>query len=115
MNTYRGYVLDVSNALQPAVHVVYVQGEKYGDAWHNGRAAVDTAKREAEKAARLYNDVECKTRFTSHGDKFTFVRCDDMRARNVKLDRAALAAIIGDASKTDAERMAAVAAMVGAK
>lgn len=117
MKTYRGYVLDVTNATQPITHVVYVSSVKYDGAWKAGRGALDADKRgkpvngyPAERAT-LYVDAACKTPFAKFGDAFTFVRCDDTTARNVKLDVAALRDALNGADPAAA--IAAAKALVG--
>lgn len=117
MKTYRAYVLDTTSPLAPVAHVVYVQSVKYDGAWKAGRAALDADKRgkpvagyPAEKAT-LFTDAACKTPFAHFGKAYTFVRCDDTTARNVKLDVAALAALLADESKPAEERIAAAAQM----
>lgn len=112
MATYRAYVLDVTAPLAPVTHVTYVQGEKYANAWQNGRAALDAGKR--GKAATLYSDADCKIPFKLYGDAFTFVRADDMRQRNVKIDVAALRAVLVDPKTSDAEKLNAAKKLASA-
>jgi hypothetical protein len=110
MNTYRVYVLDTTDATAPLVHVAFIAADKYGPAWQGARAALNGTK----GAPSLFSDVERSTRFTSHGDAFTVAKIDDIRPRNVKIDKAALAALLtgeGDA----ATKIAAMAAALGVK
>lgn len=112
MNTYRMYALDATNALEPAVHITYLRAEKYANAWSGSRAALDADK--AGKAVKLYADPECTVPATiKPGERVTCVRIDDIRPRNVKLDKAALQAILADAKASDADKLEAMKALLG--
>lgn len=112
MNTYRVYVLDVSTALAPVAHVCYLRADKYGPAWQGARAALNADK--AATAPKLFTDPECSQRATiKPGDHVTCVRIDDIRPRNVKLDKKALEALISDPATSDTDKLAAVKALLG--
>lgn len=108
MNTYRVYALDVTKTLEPTTHVLYVRGEKYADAWKTARAALN-----AKPGSTLFTDADAKTKFAGHGDKVTVSRIDDMREKNVKLDKAALVAALNDSTATAEQKLAALKALVG--
>lgn len=112
MNTYRVYVLNTTNALEPIVHVVHVQAEKYGPAWEAARGVLgDTDK---GKGKALFNDAECKEKFLLKGEDFVVAKIVDIRPRNVKIDKTALKALLADPKASDADKLAAMAKLLGA-
>ena len=112
MNTYRVYALDTSVALEPIVHVVYVRADKYGPAWKGARALLRGET--AEGVKEFFTDAEAKVKANiSHGDHLTVAKIDDIKPRNVKLDKKALQAIIDDETKPAEERLAAMKALLG--
>ena len=108
--TYRAYVLNVTNVDAPTVDRVFVRGINYAEAWKHGRAALNVEK--TGKQNVLYVDADCKTFYEKCGDAFTFVRCDNMKARNAKVDAKALREILANPKATDAEKLAALAGMM---
>jgi hypothetical protein len=102
------YVLDTSEALTPVTDVCYVQADKYGPAWQIARAAL-----RLEAGAQLFTDPECKKHYAPVKDSVV-AKIDDIRARNVKLDKKALEAVLANAEASDEEKLAAVKALLGA-
>lgn len=124
MKSYIGYVLNVTRPEAPAVTRVFLRAAEYDLAWKMGRGALDSDKRErpvkdkagntrADHRALLFIDAECSKPFPSHGDAFTFVRCDDATPRNVKIDMAALRAVLADNKASDADKLAATKKLAG--
>lgn len=110
MNTYRVYVLDTKQADEPKVHVVYVKSEKYDGAWKGARAALAGK----ENAAKLFADKEGKEPSkVGHGDHVTVAKIDDIRPRNVKVDKAALQAILNDPKASAEDKLKAMQASLG--
>lgn len=105
MNTYRVYVLDTTAAEAPVVHTCFVKADKYGPAWQTARAALNGV---AGKV--ISTDVEGKLPFKRHGDELVVAKIDDIRPRNVKLDKAALQAAMSEG--TPAEQLAKLAALL---
>ena len=112
MNTYRVYVLDVTQALEPKVHIVYIQAEKYGPAWEASRGVLGNTDK--GKGKTLFNEAECKTKFTLKGEDFKVSKIVDIRPRNVKVDKTALKALLADPKASDADKLAAMAKLLGA-
>lgn len=114
MNTYRVYVLNCTVALEPAVLVGYVQAAKYADAWNAKTGARAALIEGVAGAPKLYADAECKTPLKhGKGDNWTVAKIADMKARNKKLDKAALQAILDDPKVSDADKLKAMKEMVG--
>jgi len=109
MNTYRVFVLDASNVEAPKALVAFVRGEKYADAWKNARGAL--ARKEG-KSFVLHTDAEGKT-VAKFAEGATVARIDDIRPRNVKLDKSKLQEILASKSSTPEEKLAAMQAMIG--
>lgn len=110
MNTYRVYVLNTTVALQPAVHVAYVQAPKYGDAW-----SAKTGARRAliDGTVKLFADPDCKVPAkVGHGDAYTVAKIEDIKQRNKKLDKAALQAILDDPKASDTDKLKAMKEMI---
>lgn len=110
MNTYRVFVLDASNVEAPKALVAFVRGEKYADAWKNARGAL--ARKEG-KSFVLHADAEGKGPAKIFVQGATVARIDDIRPRNVKLDKAKLQEILASKSSTPEEKLAAMQAMIG--
>lgn len=109
MNTYRVYVLDTTLAEKPVIHVNYIQADKYGPAWQGARAALNGK----EKAPSLFNDPAATVKSKlGHGDQLTVAKIDDIRPRNVKLDKAKLNEILADPKATAEDKLAAMKAML---
>lgn len=107
MNTYRVYALNTTNATQPTVHVLYIQADKYGPAWQGARAALNGK----DKAPTLFDDPQATTKSKiGHGDHLTVAKIDDIRPRNVKLDKAKLQEIINDPKASADDKLAALKA-----
>lgn len=109
INTYRGYVLvrNTADPHKPTTVVGYIRAPKYGDAWKAGRAIAGGKP----EAGSMFADQECKRKLELPKDA-VFVACDDLRVRNVKLDRKALEAIINDPKATAEDKVKAMSAMV---
>jgi len=107
MNTYRVYVLSTTNPLAPLVAIAYVQGEKYRDAWMNARGALNGKV----KNAKLFNEPEAKTEVKFEPDSVV-AKIDDIRPRNVKLDKAKLQEILKDPKASAEDKLAAMTAML---
>lgn len=111
MKTYRMYALDITNALEPTVHIVYVQAAKYDLVWKGARAALDTDRQ--KEALPLFATPECKDRAALRpSDNITCVRIDELKARNVKLDKAALQAVLDDEEASPEEKLEAMKALL---
>lgn len=110
MNTYRVYVLNTTVALAPTVHVVYVSTEKYDGAWKTARGVVRAD--EAYKAKALFLDPELKEKAPAFASDCSVVKIDDIRPRNVKLDKTALQAIIADPKATPDEKLKALTTLL---
>lgn len=107
MNTYRVYVLDTANALEPVAHVAYVKGDKYGDAWSTARAALNGSREDA----KLYLDVNTKD-VAKFPKGSVVAKIDDIKPRNKKLDKVALTAIINDPKASPEDKVKALAQMI---
>lgn len=115
MNTYRVYGLNTAVALSPVVAIAYIQAEKYGDAWRLARAALSNQVPEgATKVPVLYADPECKVvSDIGHGKHVGVAKIDDIRPRNVKLDKTALQSILDDPNASAEDKLAALQAQLG--
>lgn len=112
MNTYRVYILNTAQALAPAVTIAYVQAEKYGPAWSGARGALNGKA----GSPKLFLDQECKgPTFGEKGDHVVVAKIDDLKPRNVKLDKKALEAIINDPKAKPEDKVAAMQAMLSGK
>ena len=111
MNTYRAYVLDTTIALEPIVHVVYLRADKYGPAWQGANHALSGG----DKATDLFTEADCKVLAKiKPGDHVKCAKIDDIRPRNVKVDKTALKALLADPKASDADKLAAMAKLLGA-
>jgi hypothetical protein len=109
MSTYRVYVLDTKSPADPIVHIAFVSADKYGPAWQISRAALNEAK--GSKALRASADLAEPANLGT-GDHLVVAKIDDIKPRNVKVDKAALVATLaGDA--TPEEKLAAMKAALG--
>lgn len=115
MNTYRGYVLDTS-ASEPEnarLHVVYVRADKYGG--QGGAWQLINASLNGEAGAiTLFSDSECKVDAKlGHGRHLKCAKLEDIKPRNVKVDKAKIAEILGNAKLTPTEMVAQIKAATG--
>lgn len=104
-NTYRVYVLDTTVAEAPKVHVTFIQAPIYKDAWQGARHALSGGA----KAKPLFSDKECKVKSPlAPNAEYNVAKIDDIRPRNVKLDKAALQELLADPKATAEEKLAAM-------
>lgn len=111
MNTYRAYVLDTTIALEPNVLIVYLRADKYGPAWQGANHALNGG----DHAVDLFTAPDCKVLAKiAPGPNVKCVKIDDIRPRNVKIDKTALKALLADPKASDADKLKAMAALLGA-
>lgn len=112
MNTYRVYLLDTSVALEPKARVVYVRADKYGPAWESARALCRGEEKNGVK--HFFEDQAGEVIATiTAGDDLNVAKIDNLKKRNVKLDKAALQAIIDSDEATAEEKVEAMKALIG--
>lgn len=110
MNSYRVFLLDTTNVAQPTASVAFIKAPKYKDAWERARLALNDAD-EAKKQGAVYTDDEKGEKVwkrPANAKDLTVAKIVECKQRNVKLDKAALQAIINDPKKTDAEKLEAM-------
>lgn len=110
MNTYKVFVLDTR--VSPAiVHEAFINVEKYKDAWEGARGFLS----DGEKKRQLFADKDLKTKVEYKAHKeLTVAKIVDMKAKNVKLDKAQLQAIIDDPEVPAEEKIEAMKELLGA-
>ena len=117
MNTYRVYVLDYRQALEPVTTICYVRAPKYGPAWKvAGKLLAGEAPSPLDGIPKFYEDADCKVEVTlPHGDGIKVAAISDLKPRNTKLDAKSLQSIMGDASLSDEDKLKAAMTALGMK
>lgn len=111
MNTYRVYLLSTQRPLEPVAVVAFVRGAKYADAWQVARGVARNDEKYAKQA--LFTDADCTKKLSVPADSVV-AKIDDIRPRNVKLDRKALEALIADPNTSADDKVAAMKQLLGA-
>lgn len=115
--TYRAYVLNVQDPINPTVQVAYIQANKYGPAWKAARALVATGKPHEEVPATtsfFADDAGTQPLDVGFGDHVVIATVTDLKPKTVKLDQAKLQAILADDSLSVEARLDAAKALAGA-
>lgn len=106
MNTYRVYVLNTTQELAPVARVAYVRSDKYAGAWQTARAALN-----GDPKAIMFNDAAAAEKATFQKD-CVVAKIVDIKPRNVKLDKAAIQAILADPKAKPEDKLLALQALV---
>lgn len=105
MNTYRVYLLSTGNPLEPVATVCYIRAEKYGPAWQISRGVARGDEKYAKQA--LYTDPDCTQKLRVPAESVV-AKIDDIRPRNVKLDKKALQELVNNPETPAEEKVEAL-------
>lgn len=110
MTTYRAYILDVTDPINPVTTVAYVQADKYQPAW---QGIVATLNGDKDRTVKLFSDFETtKEVKLGTGDNVTLAKLTDTKPKKgVVIDAAQVQAIMNDTKMSPQQRLEAITAL----